>query len=343
MDETTEKAVITIIGLGQVGTSIGLALQPFSERVQRIGHTRKFGEGNHAKSIDALDKVAINLPGSVRKADVVILAIPMHELKDVLGYIAPELKEGAVVLDTSPVPSVATKWGEEALPEGRFFVSFTPVLNPKNISGPEHGIQSAKADLFKDGLFVITSGMLASSDALKVAADLATMMQASPLFADSAEIDSYMASTHLLPQLIAASLVKVTQEAPGWGESRKIAGRPYAQVTNLLNTTDRARSLALSAAVDKQHVLRVMDNLIEDMQTLRAQIAEEDGTEGKDSPLAKRLEEAREDQEKWFDQRQQADWVMEREALDVQLTGGMFGQMFGTMRPRTRRRKEEEK
>ena len=330
-----EKAVITIIGLGQIGTSVGLALQSYSDRLLRIGHTRQFGDGNHAKTLGAVDKVMINLPDSVREADVVVIALPMHELKAIMEFIAQDLKEGAVVLDTSPVPSVAAEWAETCLPEGRYFVSFTPVLNPKNISSPEHGIQSARADLFKDGLFAITSRMAASSEALKVAADLSTMMQSAPFFADAAEIDSYMASTHLLPQLLAASLVKVTQDAPGWDESRKIAGRPYAQLTNLVGNTDRALSLALSAQLDKENVMRVLDNLIVDLQTMRSQIA--DGNEA----LTKRIEHARDARAKWWTQRQEAEWMAERMAMDLSEAGNPFGQLFG-IRPRKRPRNQDE-
>lgn len=330
-----EKAVITIIGLGQIGTSIGLALQSYADRLLRIGHTRQFGDGNHAKNLGAVDKVVINLPDSVREADVVVLALPMHEMKQVLEFIALDLKDGAVVLDTSPVPSVAAEWAEACLPAGRYFVSFTPVLNPKNLDTPEHGIKGARADLFKDGLFAITSRMGASAEALKVGADLSTMMQSAPFFADAAEIDSYMASTHLLPQLLAASLVKVTQDAPGWDESRKIAGRPYAQLTNLVGNTDRAASLALSAQVDKVHVTRVLDNLIEDLQTMRGQIAEGNGA------LAQRIEQAREARAKWWTQRMDAEWMAERMAMDLSEAGNPFGQLFG-IRPRKRPRRQDE-
>jgi prephenate dehydrogenase len=330
-----EKAVITIIGLGQIGTSIGLALQTHEDRLLRIGHTRQFGDGNHAKTLGAVDKVMINLPDSVRSADVVVLALPMHEVRAMLEFIAQDLKEGAVVLDTSPVPSVAISWAEEFFPQDRYFVGFTPVLNPKNLITAEHGIQAAKADLFKDGLFVITSGMRATSEALKVAADLATMMQAAPLFADTTEVDSYMARVHLLPQLVAASMVKVTQETAGWDESRKIAGRPYAQVTNIVGNADRAHALALSAHLDKEHVLRALDAVIEDLHRMREQLS------AGDDAMTKRIEQARAARAKWWSERQEAEWMTERAALDLSQAGNPFGQLFG-IRPRPRPKKKDE-
>jgi len=330
MDKQAEKTVITIIGLGQIGTSIGLALQPYEERITRVGHTKKFGEANHAKSIGAVDKAALNLHDAVRNAAVVVLALPMHELKGVLQLISEDLKEGTVVLDTSPVPSVAAAWASEHLPKRAFFISFTPVLNPKNLLGPEHGIESARADLFHNGMFAVTAGPEASSEALKVGSDLASMMQAAPLFADAAEIDSYMASTHLLPQLMAASLAKINQASSGWGENRRVAGRAYAQLTNLLLNTDRAPSLAVSVLNNREHVLRVLDELLADLGLLKEEISEAD-----QQTLVDRFEAAQQGREKWFQQRMAAQWFTDQdELMDLAQASSPLGQMFGGIAPR---------
>ena len=82
-----DKTRILIVGLGQIGSSIGLALQAHSDRLHRVGHTRIFGSGNHAKKIGAVDKVAINLPAAVRKAKIIVLALPMDHVENTLELI----------------------------------------------------------------------------------------------------------------------------------------------------------------------------------------------------------------------------------------------------------------
>ena len=65
---------ITIIGLGQVGASIGLALKGQTHQVQRVGHDPDPLLAREAVKLGALDKASINLPSSVDNADIIILA-----------------------------------------------------------------------------------------------------------------------------------------------------------------------------------------------------------------------------------------------------------------------------
>jgi prephenate dehydrogenase len=72
---------ITIIGLGQIGTSVGLALADKTELVYRLGHDRELGKARKAKKMGALDKVSLNLPSAVRDADLVLLALPVGSVR----------------------------------------------------------------------------------------------------------------------------------------------------------------------------------------------------------------------------------------------------------------------
>ena len=119
---------ITIIGLGQIGASIGLALAENKEMFERIGHDKDPLVARKAVKLDAIDRFAINLPASVREADIVILALPMDQIRDTLAIIATELREDAVIMDTGPVKEVVSAWAGELLPPKRHYVGLTPVL-----------------------------------------------------------------------------------------------------------------------------------------------------------------------------------------------------------------------
>src|SRR3990172_2420099 len=121
---------ITIVGLGQIGASVGLALREHGELVRRIGHDRDFGIARRAEKMGALDKVVINLPSAVREADLVLLAIPIDQMRDTLEVIREDLNEGVVVMDTSPVKEAVAAWAAELLPPERHYVGLTPVINP---------------------------------------------------------------------------------------------------------------------------------------------------------------------------------------------------------------------
>ena len=122
---------ITLIGLGKIGVSVGLALAKHTEQIYRVGHDRKPEHANLAKRLNAIDKVEYNLPASVANSDIVLLALPMDQVRDTLEVIAPDLREGAVVMDTVPVKQPVVQWVEELFKPDRYYVGLMPVINAK--------------------------------------------------------------------------------------------------------------------------------------------------------------------------------------------------------------------
>ena len=146
---------ISIIGLGQIGASVGLALADKTNLLRRVGYDRSSEVARRAEKMGALDKVEFNLPAAVRNADLVLLAVPMDQIRETLDLIAAELKEGAVVMDTAPVKSSVIAWTEEHLPLGRYYIGLTPVINPVYLLDAATGVEAAHADLFQSGVMAI--------------------------------------------------------------------------------------------------------------------------------------------------------------------------------------------
>ncbi|MCC6984915.1 MAG: hypothetical protein IT309_00665, partial [Anaerolineales bacterium] len=59
---------ITIIGLGQIGASVGLALAAHKDKVVTTGHDKEIGNEQRAKKLGAVDQTNHNLPASVENA-----------------------------------------------------------------------------------------------------------------------------------------------------------------------------------------------------------------------------------------------------------------------------------
>ena len=223
---------ITIIGLGQIGASIGMALADRKESIERVGHDLDPGVAKQAQKRGVVDRSEFNLPRSVENADVVLLTVPVDQMRETLEIIAPDLKEGCVVLDTAPVKDAVIVSAGELIPAGRFYVGLVPVINPKYLLETTAGLDAAHADLFQGGLMAIITPRGATSEAVKLATDLAKLVGATPLFFDMVELDSLMAATHLLPLLLSAAMLNSTVDQPGWIEARKVAGRAFAEVTS---------------------------------------------------------------------------------------------------------------
>jgi prephenate dehydrogenase len=299
---------ITIIGLGQIGTSLGSALGKSSDTLQRAGYDIKPSAARQAKQLGALDKAEVNLPAAVRGADIVLLAIPADQVSETMKTIIPELKLGTVILDTCPIRREINTQLHASLPKGRYYIGFTPMFGPDHIDKVESGIEAADPDLFQRGLFAITAPRDTAKEALQVAVDLCHALGASPLFADELEVDSLMAAVHILPQLMAAALVNSTMERPGWQEGRKFAGRAYSLASSTIGHQDTPEALASLSIWNQENVLRVLDGLLHEVQKIRGHIDQKTMPE-----LVKELQSAQKSQRQWQGERQAADWAGEQQ------------------------------
>ncbi len=321
---------ITIIGLGQIGTSIGLALAAQEGAMVRTGYDRDGGQVSRAEKLGALDKAARNLGRSVRQADVVVLALPLDQIEPVLAGIAKDLQANAVVMDTAPVKRQVIEWAGQTLPPERHYVGLLPVLGPAYLHETARGIDAARADLFEGGMIGVISPPGTDSGAIKLAVDFTSLIGSKPLFMDALEADSLMAATHMLPHLVAAALLDATVDQPGWLEARKLAGRGYAQVTSPMEVLDPPAALGSALALNHQNVARVLDNLIANLEQLRAAVLEQD-----QAALLKRLARARERRDRWWEERVVADWTSPppNEGRGLPKTGFLEQLIFGRRSP----------
>jgi prephenate dehydrogenase len=324
---------ITIIGLGQVGSSIGLALagQP---NIKRVGHDKNYETGRLAQKNGAVDEFKINLPASVSEANVVILSLPLSEIRETLGHIVPDLQEGTVVFDTAPAKTTVAAWFNEMLPQGRYYVGLTPAMGAGYLNSSDLGVQSAQADLFAKGLFVVNAPQGTPGEAVKLATDLVSLLGAYSMISDSIEADGLLASIHILPQLASAALLDATVDQPGWTEARKVAARPYATVAAAAAYHDEAKSLSEAALVNRENTVRVLDTYMASLQRLRDQIQE-----GDDKSVAEFLQDAVKAHDRWLDERTRADW-QRAESAQTESFGDRISHLFvGNMMERTKKRK----
>ena len=314
---------ITIIGLGQVGSSIGLALAG-QNNIKRVGHDKNMETARAAQKAGAVDDVRFNLPSSVSDANIVLLCIPLNEIEDTLEVIARDLQEGTVIMDTAPAKATVAAWVEKHVPHGRHYVGLTPAASANYLHEVELGVTSARADLFNNGLFLINTPHGTPGEAVKLAMDLVELLGAQAMLSDAMEADGLLASMHILPQLIAAALLDSTVDQPGWHEARKLAARPYATATAAFAYQDEAGSLSAAALKNRENVVRVIDAYLASLRELRDKISA-----GDNDSVGTFLEDASKARARWFSDRVRADWDRtDKEKPEVPSFGERIGQMF---------------
>ena len=104
----------------------------------------------------------------------------------------------------------------------------------------------------------------------------------------------------------------VRQDHPG----RKVAGSPYALAGSALVAVDPPAAIAGAAALNKEHVIRVLDNVILTLMSFKEKLREDDA-----AALTEQLKKIREAREDWLGKRFSGDWGEGGTGMDVPTAG----------------------
>jgi prephenate dehydrogenase len=221
------KPVISIIGLGLVGTSLGLALQREPGNFEIVGHDRNQENTQQARRINAVQRSEWNLHSAFEPAEMVIFTVPLSELRDLLPHLREDLKSGALVFVISDVIQPALELVAAHLPPQTHVVAGHPILTGVG------GALVPRADLFDETIFCLAAAVDTDPQAMQLGSDLVERVGAKPHFVDAQEHDGVIAGVEQLPQLMAAMLVQMNVSASGWREGKRLAGRTFAQASEL--------------------------------------------------------------------------------------------------------------
>jgi len=310
---------ITIIGLGQIGASIGMALKG-NKNFKRVGYDKDAAVSKAAQSLEVVDEVK-SLSGAVREAGIVVLCLPLSEMRETLRLVGPWLADNALLMDTAPIKSGLFQWVREVLRPGRFHIGLVPGINPNYVASLEYGLNAAQPDLFRKGIFALDVPQGTPEGVVNQAFDFCRSLGAKAMLADMPESDGWMTSVHVLPQLTAAALLNATIGQDGWQEARKFAGRPFATVTGGMAVHDDPDSVLEAALANRSTTVHALDTLMAALKGLR-----DDIEQGDEKGVAERLKDSVKDREAWLEEREEAGWL--REGGDQEDVPG-FGQHVG--------------
>jgi len=290
------KPIITIVGLGWIGCSIGKALKKAGGNFEIVGHDREPGANNVAKKYNAVDRTSWNLISAVEQADLVILATPVSAVHDTLKAMGSELKQNCVVMDTCAIKAPVLAWADELLPATVSFVGGDPIMQTPPPEEGKPGSDIGSADLFAGAMFCLCPSPRAQAAAVQLASDLVATLGANPYFLDATEHDGLLAGVEHLPTVFSAALLLSASEAPAWREARKVAGDAFRRASQLPSGPAEAlRSITLS---NSRNVVRRIDDVIAKLETLRAAVNEED-----EKTLDEMFEQAIRVRERWLSDR----------------------------------------
>ena len=329
-----EKPRITIVGLGFIGGSIGLALHQAEVDFKIVGHDRVHGVARKAKKIGAVDKADWNLVSACEGADLIVIATSVGAIKDTLTAVGPYLKPGCLITDTASIKAQVIEWAEEILPKEVNFVGGDPIVGDVGTTAagrPSEGIDAARADLFSGAIYCLTPSAGAAPDAVRVVSDFVRLLGAKPYFLDPLEHDGLVASVDHLPFVLSAALLGITTESASWQEMRKLAGGAFESATRFVSTDPTTYRDA--CLVNGPNIVHWIDTCSQKLGELRETILAGDAEE-----LEQVFEETMIARQKWLRLREGGDW--EEESSEIPTMTSFMGQLLG-LGKLGRRKKQE--
>lgn len=320
---------VTIVGLGLIGGSLGLALKRWSAEndnaLKITGFDTDIEHQQLAKKMKAVDDIPWSLPDAIANADIVILAIPVGAMKQAFEDIAPHLKFNAIVTDTGSTKTEVLEWAK-ILPAHVSFVGAHPM------AGGSRSLEAASADLFNGASWIICPSPTATELAIQTVLGLVAATNGEPFFVEPQEHDAYVAGISHLPFVVASSLVKTTMTDGSWRDMKTLASTGFRDTTRVaLGSPDMHRDIVLT---NREAIGRWIDAMITTLQDFRAELSNEDEEAAK-SALGDFFKETQA-------LRQEADMVQPRSAEmaseDTNVGGGgmLRGMLFGGLGSRNK-------
>jgi prephenate dehydrogenase len=283
---------IALIGMGLIGTSLGLALRGASESAlgarTLVGYDADPRSTRIARERQAIDHAARSLEEALHGAQLVVLAVPALALRDMLAQMAPLLPAGSVVTDVTSTKANVCAWASELLPPEVAFVGGHPMAGREQ-SGPT----AADPELFRGAIYCLTPGPDTPRHAVDLVEALVATVGARPYYLDPAEHDAYVAGVSHLPFVLSAALVDVTSRSPAWSDMAALAATGFRDISRLASGDPAMhRDICLT---NRDALLRWIDDMRDLLDDYHTALEQEDAAR-----LQAIFERAREVREAWL-------------------------------------------
>lgn len=249
---------VTVVGVGLLGGSVGLALQAVGFAGRRVGVGRRASSLRKAMAVDAVDEVTRDIAKGVAGADLVVLCSPIGRFEPLLRRMAESLKPGAIVTDVGSTKVHVVRIAQRLLPKHVHFVGSHPIAGSEKT-----GVAFARADLFERALCLVTPTKRTDKAAVQTVRAFWASLGGHVQLILPANHDRLLARVSHLPHVVATALVHLSLKndaidlaGTGFADTTRTASGDPAMWTDILGTNQKA-------------MVRNIDQLITELTRLR--------------------------------------------------------------------------
>lgn len=247
---------ITIVGVGLLGGSIGLAARRHRLAGEVAGFVRRPASLKDCERTGAVDYATTDLLAAVSNADLVILCTPLAQMRAITQQLLPALKRGAIVTDVGSVKADVVRELESLLKKsGAHFIGSHPMAG-----GEKMGVRAARADLFQHAISVITPTKKSNAAAVRKLEQFWQALGARTLRLDAARHDLLVSHSSHLPHILAATLTNLVLNPTGSKTQAALCATGFRDVTRIASgSPEMWRDIALA---NRKNISRSVDTYI---------------------------------------------------------------------------------
>jgi prephenate dehydrogenase len=279
---------ITLVGVGLLGGSLGLAMRKRRLAGSVVGFVRRAVSVVECEGLGAVNLATLDLQRAVEGAELIVLCTPIAQMQGLVDQMLPALKPGAIVTDVGSVKD-SVVWDLEALvaKAGAHFVGSHPMAGAEKM-----GAAAARADLFVGAVCVVTPTRKSNPGAVRKVEQLWKSVGARLLKLTPKAHDALVSRSSHLPHVVAAQLANLVLSPGHSKEQGMLCANGFRDTTRIASgSPEMWRDIALANRQNLSQALEAFtDGLLDFKRALK---------NGDAQAVAKFFEQARERRELW--------------------------------------------
>jgi prephenate dehydrogenase len=284
---TNQFGIVSIVGVGLIGASLGLALKGAGVVSEVIGVGRSSANLDQAKKMGAIDRVA-DLAEAVQSSQWIVLCVPVAQMRAIFTQLEPHLGSNTLITDAGSTKSDVILAAKEVL--GKKVCQFIPA-HPI-AGGAQHGAAAARADLFQGKQTIICQLQENSAADVALVEEFWKVLGSNIKRISAVQHDAIYAAVSHLPHILSYALMASVLNSEDAEQKLGHAGAGFRDFTRIAaSSPEMWRDICIA---NKQAILKELDQYLSVTGRLREMIAKEDA-----AGLEKVFQKASQARQKW--------------------------------------------
>jgi len=222
---------LSIIGVGLIGGSLGLALKKtMGSDIHIKGFGRNIKNLEEAKKLGAIDEIAQSYE-EIASVNIIYLSTPVLSMLPIVKELIPFLKPGTIITDAGSTKGLIFQEIKKILPENVYYIAGHPMTGRE-----KSGVAAANADLFVKKVYVIIDDSAVSHEAYHRLMNVLSKTGATFVYLSIEEHDRAASVISHIPHIAASGLVHLLKTSEDPKTTANLIGGGFRDTTRIASS-----------------------------------------------------------------------------------------------------------